>query len=119
MSILPQIRHNLPTQPTSFIGREDEIAEITALLADPACRLLTLVGLGGIGKTRLAIEAAARRTDTFSHGIFFVPLATLNAPADIVSTVIHVLGIYTGDEGTPREELVTFLSQRHLLLIAE
>lgn len=57
---LPPPIHNLPPQPTPFIGRERELAEIAELLLDPACRLLTLVGPGGTGKTRLAIEAAAR-----------------------------------------------------------
>ena len=56
--------YNLPSQPTPFIGREDELAEITNLLATPACRLLTLTGPGGIGKTRLALEAARLLLDT-------------------------------------------------------
>ena len=58
MSDSTMIAHNLPPQLTPFIGRVEEVAEIKCLLADPACRLLTLVGPGGIGKTRLAIEAA-------------------------------------------------------------
>ena len=53
---------HLPPYPTPFVGRQDELAQISALLADPACRLLTLVGPGGIGKTRLAVEAARQQS---------------------------------------------------------
>ncbi|MFC1960468.1 NB-ARC domain-containing protein [Chloroflexota bacterium] len=111
--------HNLPLQPTSFIGRESEIAELVELLDKPDCRLLTLVGPGGIGKTRLTLEVALRRADRFPHGVFLVPLAPLNSATDIVPTIINVLGIRIGDAGTPRAELIQFLSQRHLLLIMD
>ena len=112
-------KHNLPSQPTPFIGREPEIAELVNLLENPDCRLLTLVGSGGMGKTRLSIEAALRVVQNFEHGVVFVPLAPLNSATDIVPTVINVLGIHIGDEGTPHEELVKFLSQRDLLLIMD
>ncbi|MFC1961102.1 NB-ARC domain-containing protein, partial [Chloroflexota bacterium] len=111
--------HNLPPQPTLFIGREPEVAELEGLLDKPDCRLLSLVGPGGIGKTRLVLEVARRRVEAFQHGVFLVSLASLNDPADIVPMVINVLGILIGDEGTPREELVKFLRQRHLLLIMD
>ena len=71
----------LPAPPTPFVGREEELAEITGLLKDPQCRLLSLVGPGGIGKTRLAIEAASQLAQSIpqdlSGGIYFVPLAPL------------------------------------------
>ena len=63
--------------PDAPVGREEELAEIGERLADPDCRLLTLVGPGGSGKTRLAVEAAAQATDAFPHGVYFVPLAPL------------------------------------------
>ena len=66
--------HNFPAQPTPFIGREQEISELVALLEKPDCRLLTLVGPGGIGKTRLAIEVASRIIDHFSDGIWMANL---------------------------------------------
>ena len=62
--------HHLALTPTPFIGRSQEIEEIGALLDDPSCRLLTLVGPGGIGKTRLAVEVASHKRATFSEGIF-------------------------------------------------
>src|SRR6188472_1398835 len=65
---------NLPAPRTSFVGRTEELASIDRMLDDPDCRLLTLVGPGGVGKTRLALEAAARRTDRYQHGVHFVPL---------------------------------------------
>lgn len=111
--------HNFPPQPTTFIGRESEIAELVSILEQPDCRLLTLVGSGGMGKTRLSLETAAHHAETFPHGIFFVPLAPLNSASDIVTTTISVLGIHIGDDGTLQEELIKFLSKRHLLLIMD
>ena len=71
---------NLPTPGTSFVGRTEELATIDRVLDDPACRLLTLVGPGGAGKTRLALEAASRRLDRYQHGVHFVPLAAVASP---------------------------------------
>ena len=112
--------HNLPSQPTPFIGRESEIAEIVGLLQDARCRLLTLLGAGGMGKTRLGIESIQQLTsDDFEHGVFYVPLAPLTSADNIVTTVIGVLGIMIGDDGTPQEELVKFLIGRNLLLVMD
>ena len=71
---------NLPLPRTSFVGRASELEAIDRLLEDPGCRLLTLVGPGGAGKTRLALEAAARRVDRYPHGVHFVPLASVASP---------------------------------------
>jgi predicted ATPase/DNA-binding CsgD family transcriptional regulator len=112
--------HNLPPQPTPFIGREPEIAEIVELLTDEDCRLLTLLGPGGIGKSRLSTESIRRLTENdFEHGVFYVPLAPLTSADNIVTTVIGVLGIMIGEDGTPQEELVKFLSGRNLLLVMD
>jgi len=70
-------RHNLPLQPTPFLGRERAVDEVVDRLSRPDIRLLTLTGPGGIGKTRLAFQAAAELLDAFADGIFFVPLASL------------------------------------------
>ena len=113
-------RHNLPTQPTPFIGREAELAKIAQLLGDPACRLLTLVGPGGSGKTRLALEAASRLdANACKHGIFFVSLAPLSSVDAIVPTVADVLGFQFFGGGTPQQQLLDFLRQRNLLLIMD
>jgi hypothetical protein len=71
--------NNLPVYLTPFVGRAAELVALDELLNDPLCRLLTLIGAGGIGKTRLAIEAAARQKERFRDGICFVPLAPLLA----------------------------------------
>ena len=71
-------RHNLPAQPSRFIGRERELAEIEQLLSDPACRLLTLVGAGGMGKTRLALEVAQRNLEKFPAGVWLTELAPID-----------------------------------------
>ena len=78
---------SLPSQSTSFIGRSAELAAIARLLADPACRLLTLLGPGGIGKTRLALAVADAVQDDFPDGVCFVALAAL-ADAGLVASAI-------------------------------
>jgi DNA-binding SARP family transcriptional activator/ABC-type glycerol-3-phosphate transport system substrate-binding protein/predicted ATPase len=83
--------HNLPPQPTSLIGRDEELAEIDKLLAHPDCRLLTLVGPGGIGKTRLALEVAHRALGQFRDGVYFISLAAVDRPDDIIFNLAHTL----------------------------
>lgn len=112
-------RHNLPIQATPFIGREAELAEIAALLQDPDCRLLTLVGPGGSGKTRLALEAAAARLGEYGHGTYFISLAPLESAESIAPTVANALGFRFNGEGTPQQQLLDFLRQRNLLLILD
>jgi predicted ATPase len=70
---------NLPSRPTPIIGREVELAKIATLLATPNCRLLTITGSGGIGKTRLAVEAIHQLGHHFANGIFFIPLTALGS----------------------------------------
>jgi tetratricopeptide (TPR) repeat protein len=67
-------------QPTPFIGRDAELTEIATILGDPGCHLLTLLGPGGVGKTRLALEVAARQSHAFADGVAFVALASVGAP---------------------------------------
>src|SRR5258708_16581657 len=69
-----QPAHNLPPQFTPFIGRQSELAQLADYLADARCRLLTLLGPGGIGKTRLALQAAANQVERFVNCVFFIPL---------------------------------------------
>jgi len=112
--------HNLPTDGTPFIGRELEIVEIVELLRDDQCRLLTLVGPGGMGKTRLAVEAVRHLTNAdFEHSVYYVPLAPLTSVDNIVTTVIGMLGIVISDGDTPQQELVKFLNRRNLLLVMD
>jgi predicted ATPase len=112
--------HNLPPQSTVFVGRQSEIKDIVSRFQDDNCRLLTLVGAGGIGKTRLAIESILHLiASDFEHGVFYVPLAPLTSVDNIVMTIINVLGIVINEGGTAKDELVKFLNQRNLLLVMD
>src|SRR5438552_17170940 len=85
--------HNLPPQPSPFIGREKEVEAVRERLLHPDVRLLTLTGPGGIGKTRLAVQAASQLLDHFENGVFFVNLAPI-VDADLVATEIaQTLGV--------------------------
>ncbi len=85
--------HNLPTQATTFIGRQKEVQELLERLEDPECRLLTIGGPGGIGKTRLALEVAQRVTSRYVDGICFVPLAAIRNNEAMVSAILASLAI--------------------------
>jgi predicted ATPase/DNA-binding SARP family transcriptional activator len=118
---------NLPPQPTSLVGRDAELAEIAALLKDPACRLLTLVGAGGVGKTRLAIESASRNLPgqpgaiPARDGVYWVPLAAVSAARHIVPSIADAVGFsFFQQEGNePRQELFNYLHEKQLLLILD
>ncbi|MBA3735872.1 MAG: hypothetical protein H0W90_11875 [Actinobacteria bacterium] len=113
---------NLPSPRTSFVGRREELDEIDRRLEDPDCRLLTLVGPGGIGKTRLALEAAARRLDHYAHGVHFVPLASVAAPDFLAPTVADALQfpIDAAHSGfSVQDQLVDYLSERSMLLVLD
>ena len=113
-------RHNLPPQPTPFVGREQELAEIRELLLNEAtCRLLTLVGPGGIGKTRLALEAASAAFDKFPNGVYFVPLAMISAPDGLASAIAEALDFTFYSDVPPRVQLIDNLRAKRILLVLD
>jgi predicted ATPase/predicted Ser/Thr protein kinase len=112
-------RHNLPVQPTPFVGREAELTELARLLADPGVRLLTVLGAGGMGKTRLALEAGAAQLNNFEHGVYFASLAPLQSVEAIVPTVAEALGFSFYEGGEPRQQLLDYLRQKATLLLMD
>jgi predicted ATPase len=112
---LEHLSNNLPAQVSSFIGRETEIAAIAALIEGH--RLVTLVGSGGVGKTRLSLHAAADLIDRFSDGVWFVELAPLGQGDYIPTTVASALGITLPPEGDLVEHLARALKSKELLLV--
>lgn len=112
-------KHNLPSQPTSFVGRKEEIADISALLQEATCRLLTLCGSGGIGKTRLAIEAATRNINHFPDGIWMANLELLTTADDIVPAVVTALELELQDGRNLQQQLLDYLSSKRILLIMD
>jgi predicted ATPase len=114
--------HNLPPQATAFIGREEEAATIIDSLVDPDCRLLTLIGVGGIGKSRLAVEVAQRMgTEDFRpflHGIAFVPLAGVERQ-DLIAAIGTGLGIALNGQQPVERQLLSYLRDMDLLLLLD
>ncbi len=109
--------NNLPQQVTSFVGRDRELEEIKRLLK--TTRLLTLVGTGGLGKTRLSLQAAADIIDHYPDGVWFVELAAITDEARVVQAVATVLGVREEPGLSLAHSLVRFLATRHLLIILD
>ncbi|HEX8009450.1 MAG TPA: tetratricopeptide repeat protein [Casimicrobiaceae bacterium] len=109
--------NNLPQQVTSFIDRERELAEVKQRLAD--ARLLTLLGVGGIGKTRLSLQVAADSMDDYPDGVWLVELAPITDPGLVALAVASVVGVRE-EAGRPViEALVKYVKDRRLLLILD
>lgn len=111
--------HNLPMQATPFIGRDVELSQIARSLADPNCRLLTLIGPGGIGKTRLALQAAAAQDERFPHGVYFVPLAAVGVPDELVYAIADAVKVALAPSNSqmPDVQLRDYLHDKELLLL--
>jgi predicted ATPase/class 3 adenylate cyclase len=111
------IPSNLPTQLTTFLGREHELASILALLE--GTRLLTLTGPGGTGKTRLGLETARRATAAFPDGVWFVALGTISEPDLVAPTIAQVLGLPDRGGRNPVERLIDHLRGRIVLVVLD
>ena len=138
----PLQRTSVPPQVTPFFGREAEIAAVQRMLANPACNLLTLVGPGGIGKTRLAIAVAQTISESgfsisdsedgspvnqeskitslqFNDGIYFVSFAGVTSPEFMATTIAHTLALSFADTADPQTQLLTYLREKQLLLVLD
>jgi predicted ATPase len=116
---IPATLHNLPQQLSSFIGRQKEVTHLKKLLVQDKARLLTLVGTGGCGKTRLSLQVASQVIDNFQDGVWFVELAPLSDSTLIAQIVATTLGL---SEQAGRPILITlseYLRSRHLLLVLD
>jgi predicted ATPase/class 3 adenylate cyclase/Tfp pilus assembly protein PilF len=111
--------NNLPLEITSFVGREKEIAELKEMLTDRKTRLVTVMGAGGMGKTRLALRVAGTIIDTYTDGVWLVELASLSDPAFVPQAVAQVLSVRELPGRPVMEILQEHLSKKKLLLILD
>ena len=123
--ILPSLKastippHHLPSPPTPFIGRKEELETAQSRLVQAGTRLLTLVGIGGVGKTRLVLEVGRTLLHTFPDGVFFLDLTAIQRPALLPGMIAHLVHMAEEGEEALREQLLAYLSKRHLLLILD
>jgi len=111
--------HNLPVSLTSFLGREQELVDLDHLLAGPECRCISLVGPGGTGKTRLALQAAQRRHAGFSHGVAFVPLVSVGSVEAAIPAIADAIHLSFYGPSDPRDQLLNALGGKQMLLILD
>lgn len=109
----------LPAQLTSFVGREQEITMVCELLRRPEVRLLTLTGPGGVGKTRLGVQALTYLAKDFVDGMYFLSLMETNTPNLVVPTIAHKLGLQEIGSQSVLDLLKAFLKEKHLLLLLD
>jgi predicted ATPase/DNA-binding SARP family transcriptional activator len=135
----PAVPHNLPPPPTPLVGREAELAQLGALIADPGTRLVTITGPGGVGKTRLALALAERQVvpppqippsggeesggtaqePSFRDGVYFVPLAGLSAGESVFPATAKALGFSFHGQREPQAQLLDYLREKRLLLLLD
>ena len=118
-SLIPTKIHKLPVPTTSFIGRVEEIESIIGMLATDRARLITLTGPGGVGKTRIAIEAAHQLIDRFPDGVVFVDLSATREPAMVIPAIADRLGIPARGDLEIRDVLDIALQGRNMLLVLD
>lgn len=122
---MPQLSHqlmpanSLPAQPTLFIGRKRETEAIDDLLHNPACRLITLLGPGGIGKTRLAIQVASQQAANYAQGVCFVDLQPVDSASLLVSAIADALAFPLSGTEALSEQLCRYLRDKELLLLLD
>ena len=119
LNTLEVVNHNLPTQLTAFLGREAELASLTTLLSDSSNRLITIVAPGGMGKTRLSLEAAGQMIEAFRQGIYFIPLDRIPSADMIVQSVADVLPISLASNEDPKARVLDYLRDKKILLVMD
>ncbi len=117
-----QITSNtLPVRNTSFVGRDEELAELATLLSKPNVSLLALLGPAGVGKTRLALQLAheQQKIGTFKDGVYFVPLDALTDSSLIPSSLLSRFGLTQQGKTEPLNQLTDFLAEKNMLLVLD
>ena len=114
-----ETRHNLSTQLTPFIGRKQEIQDLTTLLRQSDNRLITILAPGGMGKTHLSIEVARGVLSEYEEGVFFVSLAAIDSADNLITTIADALDIRFPANIEPKQHLLNYLQQQQVLLILD
>ena len=112
------VMNHLPIPPTPLIGRERDLAELGELINNPQCRLITITGVGGMGKTRLALSAAAEQSEKFQHGAIFVPLAGVSSAQFLPQAILGALNVPLQGTLSPQQQVrLTLYSLESLLVL--
>ncbi|MEZ4731002.1 MAG: BTAD domain-containing putative transcriptional regulator [Caldilineaceae bacterium] len=119
LSPLHPVSFALPIPPTPLIGRECELAELAELIGNPQCRLITISGPGGMGKTRLALAAAADQRVNFEQSAVFVPLAGVSSAQFLPQAILTALNVPLRDDLTPQQQLLATLAHQERLLLLD
>lgn len=116
-----ETQHNLPSHSTSFVGRETELGVLQEQLTNPNCRLLTILGPGGIGKSRLVTELATKLLESslFPEGIFFVALDALRKAEDVPTSIADALGLELAGQEDTLAQLKSYLASKQVLLVLD
>ncbi len=112
-------RVNLPAQFTPFYGRESELEWLAQSLANPIYRFITIVGMGGIGKTRLALQAAEINSELFPDGVRYIALDSIVSPDLIIPSIVQALGFPFRGDAEPKKQLIRFLRPLRTLLVID
>ena len=115
----PAPRVRLPAQSTPFVGRLRESSDLARLLGEPDCRLLTIVGPGGMGKTRLAVAVAEQLADRYADGVWFVPLASITDAAEMVHAIADTMDLRLESGNEPANQLLAHLVGKRMLLLLD
>jgi predicted ATPase/DNA-binding SARP family transcriptional activator len=113
------VHFNLPQLLTPFVGREHELDELNGLLADPDVRLLTILAVGGMGKTRLAVETATRQYEAFEQGVVFVYLAPLQSDSALAPALLEALELTPREGVSAKAQVLDYLREKRLLLVLD
>lgn len=115
----PTPLHNLPVSLVPMVGRKRELGELRTQLLDPACRLLSVIGPGGCGKTRLAVDVARTLVGRFAHGIFFMSLSSVVSVDSLIINLSKVLGLNIHEKRSAKDQLFDYLREKDMLLLLD